>query len=110
MTIPEPQTGRFAFWFREVCLTDEFEMTTVSSPQALSLRQRVGKAIKGIWQDTPPMATTTLGVSSEQLEKWYSPFFKLSSERMDVYRDVSQMDDTVDEVAKIGRASCRERV
>ena len=80
-------------------MTDEFEVTTVSSPQALSLRQRVSRAIKGVWQDTPPAATTTLGISSEQLEKWYSPFFKLSRERMDVYRDVKQMDETVDEVA-----------
>lgn len=40
-----------------------------------------------------------MGVSEDALDKWTAPFFKLSHERKDIYRDVEDMDRTVEEVA-----------
>ena len=66
-----------------------------------SLRARIARRIAGSAWPTPPEAdeTTVSGLSDQVLEGLIQPFFQLSTKRADVYRDVEEMDETVDEVA-----------
>jgi hypothetical protein len=64
-----------------------------------SLRARIAKRIAGSAWPTPPEETTAGGMSDQVLEGLMQPFFQISTKRSDVYQDVEQMDETVDEVA-----------
>ena len=65
------------------------------------LRRRIARRIAGSqWPRPPePAGTTVAGLSEQVLEGLTKPFFQLSTARLDVYKDVEEMDDTVDEVA-----------
>ena len=43
--------------------------------------------------------TTGVGTVTEMMRRWTSVFYDLSTKRKDVYTDVMEMDDTIDEVA-----------
>ena len=66
-----------------------------------TLRGRLARLVAGSsWpQPTVAGATTVAGLTDEFFQEWAKPFLKLSAERADVYRDVKQMDGTVEEVA-----------
>jgi len=64
----------------------------------LRLRRRIAKLVAG---DSWPAAakTTTGGIGAELWSSLGAPFIKTSSKRLEVYRDMIEMDETVDEVA-----------
>lgn len=67
----------------------------------MGLRERVAKLILGSdWPAPPPTAgTTSQGVGSVDYDHLSMPFLKLPGGRFNVYKDVEEMDETVDEVA-----------
>jgi len=66
-----------------------------------SLRTRIARLVAGSdWpQPLTTGATTAAGLTDEYFDQWARPFIKASSSRMDVYKDVKEMDATVEEVA-----------
>ncbi len=62
------------------------------------LRRRIARLVAG---DAWPKAskTTAGGVGAELWSSLAAPFLRTSTKRLDVYRDMEEMDDTVDEVA-----------
>lgn len=74
----------------------------IVEPQPVkSLRVRIARAIARSDWPRPPKAdeTTVAGLNEQTIERLVQPFFTISTKRMDVYRDVDEMDGTVDEVA-----------
>jgi len=65
------------------------------------LRARVARFILGKeWPPVPTqVATTTAGVTDTTWEEFKNLFFKVSQERLDVYDDVEEMENSIDEVA-----------
>jgi len=64
-----------------------------------TLRRRIARLIAGSAWPTPSEQTTVAGLTEDMLTGMMKPFFELSTDRADTYRDVKEMDDTVDEVA-----------
>lgn len=62
------------------------------------LRRRIAKLVAGSsWPKTAK--TTTGGVGAELWSSLAAPFINTSTKRLEVYRDMREMDDTVDEVS-----------
>jgi len=63
------------------------------------LRTRIARFIAGSRWPQPPKVTSAIGISDQALENLAMPFFQVSRVRNDTYKDVVEMDSTVDEVA-----------
>jgi len=68
------------------------------SSRLVRLRRRIAKLVAGSsWPE--PSKTTTGGVGAEMWSTLAAPFINTPTKRLEVYRDMIEMDETVDEVA-----------
>jgi len=75
-------------------------MTEMEQPTRMQrFAAGVAKRLAGKLWPTPSTVTTTAGVGTGEGQQLYRAFIKVSSKRKAVYRDVLEMDATVDEVA-----------
>jgi hypothetical protein len=61
--------------------------------------EQLPQAAQRVDADAPGPKNTGIGTVTEMMRRWTSVFYDLSTKRKDVYTDVLEMDDTVDEIA-----------
>lgn len=64
------------------------------------IREKIARAVMGSkWPQPTSADTTSQGVGTADFDSIMMPFLRLSTKRLDVYNDVREMDETVEEVA-----------
>ena len=73
-------------------------LPTLEAPRGLA--RLVGRLTKLFSQQVPaPTRTTTVGVADAEISALTSAWFNISTERIEIYDDAEEMEDTIDEVA-----------
>ena len=72
-----------------------------AQPRAVSrIRTAVAKLVAGkAWPAEPPETTSASGFGVTNAPNWYKNMFKIATDRLAVYTDAEEMDNTVDEAA-----------